>query len=360
MRFGRKTAGPGRGGRWLGSLRGHVARSSSGSRSPLPGLHPGPRRLPRRAPRRPARRCARLQRADAAPGRRPGPRATTPRWSASAATCARASAATRRCGGSSRASTCPTAPTPSSATTTTPDARDPFADGRPLTDLDGTPVRLLTDERGRTCASASHASRSPASTRAGPASGARATTRRASSRRTPTWRSCSRTTRRSSTRCSPGGSTSCSAGHLHGGQICIPYPGGKVRLSHRAGPLQRGRVRPRRDDHAPLARHRHDLRALPLRRPARGRDPRAAGRLRPSGRAAGRAGALPAGPARTLWWSMWRSRPTGGYGPTQGIATRASGCAGRPELATERRPCCAAVVAAPRLPPSMDGVADCG
>ena len=34
------------------------------------------------------------------------------------------------------------------------------------------------------------------------------------------------------------GRTSCSPGHLHGGQICVPWPGGRVGLAHpRSGPI---------------------------------------------------------------------------------------------------------------------------
>ena len=59
------------------------------------------------------------------------------------------------------------------------------------------------------------------------------------------------------------------AGHMHDGQICIPYPGGKVRLAHRA-PATRAASTAAAAADARLARARDDVRAVPLRRAPRG------------------------------------------------------------------------------------------
>ena len=61
------------------------------------------------------------------------------------------------------------------------------------------------------------------------------------------------------------------AGHLHAGQICIPYPGGRLHARPSARRARRRglyRRRGRRD--ARLAGHRDDVRPVPLLRPARG------------------------------------------------------------------------------------------
>ena len=68
----------------------------------------------------------------------------------------------------------------------------------------------------------------------------------------------------------PGTCSLALCGHLHGGQICLPGP---VRQGAAVAPLvslRRGRLRGARDDRGGLARARHDTRAVPALRPARG------------------------------------------------------------------------------------------
>ena len=86
------------------------------------------------------------------------------------------------------------------------------------------------------------------------------------SRREPACGSSSATIRGSA----PTGYQLVLAGHMHAGQIVLPYPGGKLRLAHLASRLTEGVYRGARRDAARLARARHDLRPVPLLRPARG------------------------------------------------------------------------------------------
>ena len=58
------------------------------------------------------------------------------------------------------------------------------------------------------------------------------------------------------------------AGHMHDGQICLPFPGGKLRLAHLDARYTRGSVRATRRTDARLRRARHDVRAVPVRRSA--------------------------------------------------------------------------------------------
>jgi predicted MPP superfamily phosphohydrolase len=107
-------------------------------------------------------------------------------------------------------------------------AHDPFADRRVVVDLDGTGVRLLSDTnvvrtlRGRTVAVAGIAPRSYTRRRADGRALACAADFRILACHYP----------HVFDRIRPGDYDLVLAGHLHGGQIALPLPGGKFRFSH--------------------------------------------------------------------------------------------------------------------------------
>ena len=78
----------------------------------------------------------------------------------------------------------------------------------------------------------------------------------------------------------PGSADLVLSGHLHGGQICLPGPRGKVRLSHTEFTLPRRDAPGGRHHARRLPGHRHDARAVPPGRPARDRAAAAASGMR--------------------------------------------------------------------------------
>ena len=60
------------------------------------------------------------------------------------------------------------------------------------------------------------------------------------------------------------------SGHMHDGQICLPYGSGKVRIAHPRAPYNHGLYRPRRQRAARLRRPGHDVRPVPVLRPPGG------------------------------------------------------------------------------------------
>ena len=62
------------------------------------------------------------------------------------------------------------------------------------------------------------------------------------------------------------------AGHLHGGQICVPTPRGKVRLEHLRAPFWEGVFELPPGNAPRLPRPRDELRPVPAAGPARGDD----------------------------------------------------------------------------------------
>lgn len=110
------------------------------------------------------------------------------------------------------------------------DGHDPFADGVPLRDLAGTRFRLLADERVRIAAPGG----SIGIAGMAPVGFARDPTRAGRELVDPDadLRILLCHYPRVLDRLRPGDYQLVLAGHLHGGQICLPFPGGKLRLSH--------------------------------------------------------------------------------------------------------------------------------
>ena len=110
------------------------------------------------------------------------------------------------------------------------EGRDPFADGRALDDLDGTPVRLLEDEivtverHGRRISLAGHDPRSYFFDESFELARLRDDD--------ADYRILLCHFPGVLDRVAPRSFQLVLSGHLHGGQICVPLPGGKLRLSH--------------------------------------------------------------------------------------------------------------------------------
>ena len=75
---------------------------------------------------------------------------------------------------------------------------------------------------------------------------------------------------RVSTSSQPGRWNLILAGHLHAGQIVLPYGGRRLLLAHPRARYEQGIFRREGDDDARLAGPRHDFRPVPLLRPPRG------------------------------------------------------------------------------------------
>ena len=149
------------------------------------------------------------------------------------------------------------------------DSRDPFSqrvDPEAIAALED--VTLLGRRGRRRSSCAGGASRSSASTRSRTRLEAQLRTTLAD-HATPTCGSCSATSRGSSS-ASRGVFHLVLAGHLHAGQIVVPYPGGQAAARAPPRTRRRGPLRLRRDDAARLARPRHDVRPVPVLRAAGG------------------------------------------------------------------------------------------
>ena len=114
---------------------------------------------------------------------------------------------------------------------------DPFADGQAVEGLDGTPVRLLRDETVHLRVGDARLAVTGLDPRTHPD---RPVDRRTLPPADGDYRVLLCHFPRAFERLPPRAADLVLAGHLHGGQICLPYPGGKLRLSHRPGRYTEG------------------------------------------------------------------------------------------------------------------------
>ena len=245
-----------------GAVRGRLGAARASSTSPCPGCRRSSTGCGSRTSPTSISACPRAARARST-GRSSGSPSGSPTSSSSPATCSPGRRASERL----RALLARLPPaTPCSATTTSPTRRDPFS--KPV----GERRPRRRDAARRRGGDARAARPARAARRRRPALvHARAGRGRGSSpTRRPTCASCSATSRASSTGCPPGAFHLVLAGHMHDGQICLPYAGRQGAHRPPAGAVQPRASTGGRRRAARLARARHDVRPVPLLRPSGG------------------------------------------------------------------------------------------